>query len=90
MLTLRAEEHSLKHHLYAHRMRNAAGRLQSGEVRSLRIRDEGTVVAYCKDGYYHLRTFAYVETTEPLSLYKRRQRVTKLSSLFLPDGHRLR
>jgi hypothetical protein len=36
----------------------------SGEVRSLRIREQGTVAAYCKDGY-HLGTFAYVETTEP-------------------------
>ncbi|KAG0551055.1 hypothetical protein BDA96_01G391000 [Sorghum bicolor] len=69
VLTVSAPESSLKHHLYAHRMRGggAAGRLQSGEVRSLRIRDEGTVAAYLKGGYYYLRTFAYVQTTEPLS-----------------------
>ncbi|CAD6246377.1 unnamed protein product [Miscanthus lutarioriparius] len=50
----------------------------SGEVRSMRIREQGTVAAYCKDGY-HLRAFAYVETTEPLlSVFK--TTATKLSS----------
>jgi hypothetical protein len=58
VLTVRAEEHSFKHHLYAHRMRDAAGWLHSGEV-----------AAYCKDSYYSLRTFAYVETMEPLSVH---------------------
>ncbi|CAL5005522.1 unnamed protein product [Urochloa decumbens] len=59
-----------KMHLHAHRMRDAGKRLQSGEVRSVRIGGEpGTAVAYCKDAN-ELRTFAYVETTEPLSVYK--------------------
>ena len=66
VLTVSANEYSRKH-VFAHRMHD------SGEVRSLRIREQGTVAAYCKDGY-HLRTFAYVETTEPLlSVFKRRQ-----------------
>jgi hypothetical protein len=35
----------------------------------VRIEDTGTVVAYHADRYY-LRTFSYVETTEPLNGYK--------------------
>jgi hypothetical protein len=48
-------------HVYAHRMR--------GEVRSVRIGEPAAAAAYFKNGSY-LRTFAYVETTEPLSVYK--------------------
>jgi len=70
VLTVSANEYCRKH-VFAHRMRD------SGEVRSLRIREQGTVAAYCKEGY-RLRTFAYVETTEPLlSVFKRRQQITK-------------
>jgi hypothetical protein len=44
-------------------MRDAARRLQSGEVRSVRIREPGTAVAYSKNADY-LRTFAYVKRLE--------------------------
>ena len=39
------------------------------EVRSVRIGEPGTAAACFKNGSY-LRTFAYEETTEPLSVYK--------------------
>ncbi|CAO2173245.1 unnamed protein product [Urochloa humidicola] len=68
VLTVQSKKWGRKH-VYAHRLRDAGRRLQNGEVRSVRIGDPGTTVAYCKDGYY-IRTFAYVETTEPLSVYK--------------------
>jgi hypothetical protein len=69
VLTTSAYENSQKHVL-AHRVRDA-------DVTSLRIKEQGTVAAYCKEGY-RLRTFAYVETTEPLlSVFKRRQQITK-------------
>ncbi|KAG2579584.1 hypothetical protein PVAP13_6NG263500 [Panicum virgatum] len=55
-------------HVYAHRMRGA-GVLRRGEVRSVRIGEPGTAAACFKNGSY-LRTFAYEETTEPLSVYK--------------------
>ncbi|CAO2207134.1 unnamed protein product [Urochloa humidicola] len=69
VLTVESKEWGRKH-VYAHRLRGGGGRrLPCGEVRSVRIGEPGTAVAYCKDGYY-LRTSAYVETTEPLSVYK--------------------
>lgn len=69
VLTTSAYENSQKHVL-AHRVRDA-------DVTSLRIKEQGTVAAYCKEGY-RLRTFAYVETTEPLlSVFKRRQQINK-------------
>ena len=54
--------------MYAHRMRGAV-MLRRGEVRSVRIGEPGTAAACFKNGSY-LRTFAYEETTEPLSVYK--------------------
>ncbi|CAL5001451.1 unnamed protein product [Urochloa decumbens] len=68
VLTVQSEVRARKH-VYAHRMRDAGRRLSCGEVRSVRIGEPGMEVAYCKDGYY-LQTFAYVETTEPSSVYK--------------------
>ncbi|KAF8654486.1 hypothetical protein HU200_061676 [Digitaria exilis] len=67
-----------RNHLYAHRLRDAGRRrLPRGELRSVPMSETGTVVAYCNTGYY-LRSFAYVETTEPLNLYKtQRESTTK-------------
>ncbi|KAF8758060.1 hypothetical protein HU200_010720 [Digitaria exilis] len=68
----RSDERGRKN-LCAHRLPGAGIWLPRGEVRSVRISDgePGTVVAYCISGSYSdLRTFAYVETTEPLSCYK--------------------
>ncbi|CAO2162900.1 unnamed protein product [Urochloa humidicola] len=61
MLTVQSERWDKKH-LHAHKMRDAG-------VWSVRIGEPGTAVAYCKDAS-DVRTFAYVETTEPLSIYK--------------------
>ncbi|CAL5005502.1 unnamed protein product [Urochloa decumbens] len=58
-----------KRHLHSHRMRDAGRRLLSSEVRSVRIEEPGTAVASFKEPGC-LRTFANVETTEPLSVYK--------------------
>ncbi|CAL5005521.1 unnamed protein product [Urochloa decumbens] len=58
-----------KSHLHAHRMRDAGRKLLSSEVRSVRIEEPGTALASFKEPGC-LRTFAYVETTEPLSVYK--------------------
>ncbi|CAL4999566.1 unnamed protein product [Urochloa decumbens] len=58
-----------KRHLHSHRMRDAGRRLLTSEVRSVRIEEPGTAVASFKEPGC-LRTFAYVETTEPLSVYK--------------------
>jgi hypothetical protein len=54
-------------HTTQYRMRgthDVAGRLQSDKVMSLRIREQETVAAYCKDGY-RLRAFAL--TSRPRS-----------------------
>uniref|UniRef100_K3YLH9 F-box domain-containing protein n=2 Tax=Setaria italica TaxID=4555 RepID=K3YLH9_SETIT len=72
VLTVQSKEWGRKH-VYAHRLRGAGRRLPRGEVRSVRIEEPGMAVAYREDGYY-LETFAYVETTEPLSVYKIDQR----------------
>ncbi|RCV31638.1 hypothetical protein SETIT_6G193900v2 [Setaria italica] len=53
--------------VFAHRLAGA-GRLQCGEVRT-NERKPGTPVARARNA--HIRTFAYVETREPLSVYSR-------------------
>ncbi|CAL4999536.1 unnamed protein product [Urochloa decumbens] len=63
-----------KSHLHAHRMRDAGRKLLSSEVRSVRIEEPGTALASFKEPGC-LRTFAYVETTEPLSAYKVDRRI---------------
>ncbi|CAL5005577.1 unnamed protein product [Urochloa decumbens] len=52
--------------VFAHRLAGA-GKLQCGEVR-VNERKPGTAVARIMDAH-HVWTFAYVETTEPLSVY---------------------
>ncbi|CAL5005578.1 unnamed protein product [Urochloa decumbens] len=53
--------------VFAHRL-PGAGKLQCGEVR-INERKPGTAVARLPNAY-DIRTFAYVETTEPLSVYR--------------------
>ncbi|TVU05354.1 hypothetical protein EJB05_48513, partial [Eragrostis curvula] len=55
--------------LFVHRVRDA-GRLLSGEVRSVRIMEPGTAVSGMGDAGVIHGTFAYVETTESLSDYR--------------------
>nr|CAB3481322.1 unnamed protein product [Digitaria exilis] len=64
VVAMRTDERWRKH-LHAHRLREAGIWLPRGEVRSVRISETGTVVASGVSGS-NLRTFAYVETTEPL------------------------
>ncbi|XBI95934.1 hypothetical protein VPH35_032299 [Triticum aestivum] len=56
--------------LYGHYRKK--GPSLSGEVVQVGHRDQGTLVAEIKGDYSHsqYRTFAYVETTEPLSVYE--------------------
>ncbi|CAO2173247.1 unnamed protein product [Urochloa humidicola] len=74
VLTLQSEAWG-KEHLHAHKMG-----LRRGEVRSIRIGKARTAVAYCKDAS-DVRTFAYVETTEPLSIYKVDRGIKRGSSI---------
>ncbi|TVU05365.1 hypothetical protein EJB05_48524, partial [Eragrostis curvula] len=56
--------------VFGHRLRDGGRPLVSGEVRSVRIRDPGTPVAGIATNSFIRGTFAYVETTEPLSCYR--------------------
>ncbi|KAF8654487.1 hypothetical protein HU200_061677 [Digitaria exilis] len=80
VLAVRTDERWRKQ-LHAHRLREGGIWLQRGEVRSVRINQPGTKVAYCSRGTCsYLRTFAYVETTEPLSPYKIHGRILRGST----------
>ncbi|TVU05361.1 hypothetical protein EJB05_48520, partial [Eragrostis curvula] len=60
--------------VFGHRLLHKGRQLVNGEVQSVRIRDAGTPVAGIPTNSCLRGTFAFVETTEPLRVYKLHRR----------------